>query len=95
MAKSLRDLLAYDGDDIEDVFCLRFTVTEERFGERTEVALTRGGEDTPVRADNREEYVRLYCDYYLNKSVKRKFDAFVKGFRKVQLLQQFSIMDRH
>ena len=31
-ARSLRDLLAYEGDDVDDVFCLNFTVGEDSFG---------------------------------------------------------------
>ena len=31
----------------------------------------------------REEYVEVYIDYYLNKSVKKQFEAFSIGFHRV------------
>ena len=33
--------------------------------------------------ENREEYVKLYCDHMLNKSVEPFFKAFHAGFHKV------------
>lgn len=44
----LRDLLAYDGPDMEDIFCLNFTVTEENYGEMKVVELKPGGENISV-----------------------------------------------
>ena len=41
------------------------------------------GERIVVTKDNREEYVKLYCDYILNKSVERMYHAFHAGFHKV------------
>jgi hypothetical protein len=82
----MRQLLEYDSDpvDFEDTFCLRFTVTEEFYGQRRETALNQGGADMAVTFDNREEYVKLYCDYFVNKAIKRQFDAFQAGFKKVR-----------
>lgn len=31
----------------------------------------------------RQEYVDLYIDYYLNKSVEKQFQAFATGFHRV------------
>jgi len=31
----------------------------------------------------REQYVEVYIDYYLNKSVKKQFEAFSVGFHRV------------
>ena len=36
--------------------------------------------------ENKKEYVQLYCDYVLNKSVASQFDGFYKGFHKVRFL---------
>lgn len=83
LAKGLRDLLAYDGNDVEDVFSLNFAVVEDVFGEPTTHELKPNGETIPVTNENREEYVKLYCDYVLNKSVERLYAAFHAGFHKV------------
>ena len=83
LAKGLRDLLAYEEDDIEDVFCLNFTVTEDVFGETQTKELKANGENIAVTKENRDEYVQLYIDYVLNKSIDRSYTAFHAGFHKV------------
>ena len=41
------------------------------------------GNNIPVTAENREEYVDLYVDWLCNESVKTQFNAFNKGFQRV------------
>jgi E3 ubiquitin-protein ligase HERC4 len=47
----------------------------------------------------RQEYVDLYVDFILNKSIAKHFDAFNKGFHKVcggrvlRLFQSHELMD--
>jgi len=82
LARGLQSLLDFDGD-VEAAFGFVFQMTYEVFGETRTVDLKPGGGDIPVTADNRQEYVDLYVDYVLNKSVKRQFDAFERGFKKV------------
>lgn len=82
-ARGLKDLLEYEGDDIEDVFCLDFAISETCFDVTKSVPLKEGGEQIPVTKANREEYVSLYCDYILNKSCKKQYEAFHQGFHKV------------
>ena len=36
-----------------------------------------------VRMFSRQQYVDLYLDYYLNKSVSKQFEAFAQGFHRV------------
>ena len=67
-AKSLQQLLDYKGEDVEDVFCLNFTISQSSFGEVIHVPLKPGGEDINVTSKNKMEYVKLYVDYVLNKS---------------------------
>ena len=83
LAKGLRQLMEYDGDDIEDVFCLNFAIVEDVFGSNVTKELKPNGENLAVTKENREEYVKLYCDYILNKSVDRSYQAFHAGFQKV------------
>jgi len=83
VAKSMKQLLEYEDDDFEDIFPLRFVVSEECFGEARESPLKKGGDKISVTKENRKEYVNLYCDYFVNESIKRQFNKFQSGFRKV------------
>ncbi|XP_049804341.1 probable E3 ubiquitin-protein ligase HERC4 isoform X1 [Schistocerca nitens] len=83
MAKSLQDLLDYEEPDIEDVFCLTFEITREVYGEVKNLPLKADGSNIPVTQQNKREYVDLYVDFILNKSVEKQFTAFNGGFHKV------------
>ncbi|XP_059098839.1 probable E3 ubiquitin-protein ligase HERC4 isoform X1 [Tigriopus californicus] len=80
IAKGLQDVLAYDKDDLEDVFCLNFALSEEHYGELKTLPLKSGGENIPVTQSNKKEYVDLHCQFVLNESIKKRFDAFKQGF---------------
>ena len=88
VAKSMKQLLEYEDDDFEDIFPLRFVVSEECFGEARESPLKKGGDKISVTKENRKEYVNLYCDYFVNESIKRQFNKFQSGFRKVEDLSR-------
>lgn len=45
--------------------------------------LKENGENIPVTFENKAEYVDLYVDFLLNKSVENQFNAFNQGFQKV------------
>ena len=62
---------------------LTFEVTRSSFGELVTEELKEGGAETSVTNDNREEFVHLWIDYMLCKSVAEPFNAFARGFRKV------------
>jgi len=49
------------------------------------VELIDGGKDVLVTNDNRQEFVELYVDNILNKSVEKQFEAFRKGFYQVSV----------
>lgn len=83
VANSMTSLLNYDDDDLEDVFDLTFEITREVFGEVKTIALKDGGDKIRVTKDNRKEFVDLYVDYVLNKSIEKEFDSFNTGFMKV------------
>eukprot|EP00026_Physarum_polycephalum_P001014 Phypoly_transcript_01015.p1 GENE.Phypoly_transcript_01015~~Phypoly_transcript_01015.p1 ORF type:complete len:708 (+),score=135.75 Phypoly_transcript_01015:84-2207(+) len=80
---SLQKLLAYEGNDVEDVFGLNFQVAYEVYGEAKTFDLKPGGGDIAVTHENKKEYVDLYVQYLLGGSVSRQFDAFIAGFRTV------------
>ncbi|XP_072439989.1 probable E3 ubiquitin-protein ligase HERC3 [Chiloscyllium punctatum] len=83
---SLQEVLDYEHDDIEEMLCLDFTVSEETTeGSRVRQELIPDGINTPVQKHNRKQYVDAYVDYKLNISVKKHFEAFSQGFRKSAL----------
>ena len=61
---SLRDL---DTDELAQLN-LDFTVDECNFGKRRKVTLMLGGDDVSVTKGNLEVFLRLYAEYYLNRS---------------------------
>ncbi|XP_075971785.1 HECT and RLD domain containing E3 ubiquitin ligase 4 isoform X2 [Anticarsia gemmatalis] len=83
LANSLKSLLDYADEDVEDVFSLCFAVNTEVFGEIHVHSLKENGENLPVTHENKQEYVELYVDFLLNKSVENQFKAFNQGFQKV------------
>ncbi|KAL4443784.1 hypothetical protein ABPG75_011521 [Micractinium tetrahymenae] len=81
LGRSLRQLLQYEGPgSVEDVFCQTFTVEVPGFGDTRVVPLREGGADIPVTEENRREFVELYVDFWLNRSIHSQFEAFAKGF---------------
>ena len=80
LAKGLKALLDDTSDSVEDVYSRQFTVDVERYGEREVVELKPGGADIALTSANRHEYVALYTDYVLSRSIDKQFTAFKKGF---------------
>jgi len=83
LAKGLRQLLDYQGDDLEDIYDSTFEITKEVFGKRISYNLKPGGDKVMLTSANRREYVSLYVDFMLNKSVQKQFEAFSRGFHSV------------
>jgi ubiquitin-protein ligase E3 A len=79
----LHQLLEYDGDDVEDVFCLNFEVTWMDLGNERRVELKPNGGDIAVTSDNKEEYVLLYVKWRLVDSVQKQYEQFEKGVMQV------------
>ncbi|XP_013421867.1 probable E3 ubiquitin-protein ligase HECTD2 [Lingula anatina] len=82
LAKGLKELLEYEGD-VEDDFCMTFQVSLTEFGHTRTHSLKPNGEKIPVTNKNRKEYVQLYVDWILNKSIYSQFQAFYHGFHSV------------
>ncbi|XP_063314711.1 probable E3 ubiquitin-protein ligase HERC3 isoform X1 [Pelobates fuscus] len=81
--RSLQQLLVYPGDDIEETFCLNFTICRESYGLTETKLLVPGGDQITVKKDNREEFVNAYVNYVFNQSVQEWYEAFSTGFLKV------------
>ncbi|XP_026866327.2 probable E3 ubiquitin-protein ligase HERC4 isoform X1 [Electrophorus electricus] len=83
VGRSLQQLLDYSENDVEDTFCLNFTITVENFGATEVLELVPNGMNISVNNHNRQDFVNAYVDYIFNKSVAPLFNAFYAGFHKV------------
>ncbi|KAM9849285.1 ubiquitin-protein ligase E3A [Aulostomus maculatus] len=81
--QSLKELLDYSGN-VEEDMALSFQISHtDLFGNPISYDLKERGEHFSVTKENRQEFVDLYAEYILNKSVERQFRAFKKGFLMV------------
>ncbi|XP_072112577.1 probable E3 ubiquitin-protein ligase HERC4 [Mobula birostris] len=84
LGRNLQELLNYEGDDIEEVFGLNFTVRVEMpDGSIIERELVPNGKNITVQNQNRKLFVNEYVDYVFNTSVEKNFQAFSRGFHSV------------
>ena len=61
-------------------------VSHSVYGKPTSVELVADGKNILVTNENRDQFVELYVDNILNKSIENQFDAFKKGFYQVSSL---------
>ena len=83
IAQGLQSILDFEDtrNSFEKKFMLNFAVSYiDMFGNLRTVCLKKDGDKIPVTMENRQEYVDLYVDWLLNKSIANQFDAFKKGF---------------
>lgn len=80
LARGFRQLLDYEGEDVETTFCRDFVATVDKYGAVEQIPLCPGGERRPVTKSNRREYVDLYVRYLLDTAVSRQFEPFKRGF---------------
>ncbi|XP_035724686.1 ubiquitin-protein ligase E3A-like isoform X1 [Vespa mandarinia] len=82
--RTLTELMAYTEDDMSDTFMQTFRVGyKDVFGSISFHDLRENGDETYVTQENKKEFVDLYADFLLNKSVERQFKAFRRGFQMV------------
>jgi hypothetical protein len=81
--QSLVALRDYELNDIESAFSLTFSIPWEVWGEVRYLDLKENGADILVTIDNRQAYIDLYVNWYLNKSIEKQFRLFEAGFKKV------------
>uniref|UniRef100_A0A672LZG5 HECT-type E3 ubiquitin transferase n=1 Tax=Sinocyclocheilus grahami TaxID=75366 RepID=A0A672LZG5_SINGR len=70
-------------DDLQQIMPVCTQVFQEELGVVKSYNLKPGGDKIPVTNLNRKEYVQLYIDFLLNKSIYRQFAAFYHGFHSV------------
>lgn len=62
---------------------LTFSTSYDNFGYEQVVEFVECGQTVAVTDQNKQEFVRLYADWFLNVSVEAQFRPFYKGFYKV------------
>ncbi|XP_068148896.1 LOW QUALITY PROTEIN: ubiquitin-protein ligase E3A [Drosophila tropicalis] len=82
--KSLKSMLDYQGQDMEEVFDQTFRISYSNvFGEMVEHDLVPNGKELAVGQHNKKLFVNLYADFLLNTNIKQQFNSFRKGFEMV------------
>ncbi|XP_047989880.1 ubiquitin-protein ligase E3A [Leguminivora glycinivorella] len=77
----LKDMLEYNDDDLEEVYYQTFRICHrDVFGNVIFHDLKEDADNIFVTQGNKKEFVDLYADYLLNKSVEVQFRAFRRGF---------------
>jgi E3 ubiquitin-protein ligase HECTD2 len=82
LARNLQQILDYEGNIVDDIGAV-FQVDSVAFGKVQHFPLVPGGAKRIVNKKNREEYVDLYVDFLLDRSVRRQFEPFARGFFNV------------
>ncbi|CAG4940317.1 unnamed protein product [Colias eurytheme] len=91
----LKDMLEYTGDDLEEAYYQTFRICyRDVFGNNIFHDLKEDGDSIFVTQDNKQEFVELYADFLLNKSVESQFKAFRRGFIMVTDESQLSTLFR-
>lgn len=82
--RTLKELMEYTGDDMPETFMQTFRVAyKDVFGSISFHDLKENGDEIFVTQENKKEFVDLYADFLLNKSVESQFKAFRRGFQMV------------
>lgn len=83
VANSLKSMLNFDDDPakFQESFMVNFEVSSpDMFGNECKHELKENGKSVVVTMENRQEFVDLYTDWILAKSIHKKFKAFKQGF---------------
>ena len=91
LSSGLEQLLNWSGNDVQQIFMRTFQIDIESFGVIECYDLVENGGTIWVTETNREEFVRLYIDFYVNKSIEKQFKSFQRGFFKVCSSQALSL----
>lgn len=74
-----------------DQMGLTFSISYDNFGAEEIIELKDGGKDIELTRENRDEFVALYVDWYLNKSIEPQFTPFYNGFYKVMSKESMQV----
>jgi hypothetical protein len=80
LGKGLRQLLEWEQDDVEDIFCRSYEISYPTLGNIVAtIPLIPNGEDVAVTNDNREKFVDDYCRHVMYKWVREPLLAIRRG----------------
>jgi E3 ubiquitin-protein ligase HECTD2 len=82
LARNLQQILDYQGNIAEDIGVV-FSVDSVAYGAVQHYPLVPGGDHRVVSKKTREEYVDLYIEHVLEKSIRKQFEPFARGFFNV------------
>jgi E3 ubiquitin-protein ligase HECTD2 len=82
LARNLQYVLDYEGNITEDIG-LVFQIDSNTYGKVQHTTLVPNGDNRVVNKKNREEYVDLYVEHVLDKSIRKQFEPFARGFFNV------------
>jgi ubiquitin-protein ligase E3 A len=83
MAANMQQVYDYreEGNNVEDLG-LVFAITDDYFGQASNLPFFDGGEDTPVKNDDIDRYMEYRINFVLGWSVQAQYEAFERGFLK-------------
>lgn len=88
-------MLQDDESDMEDVYMQSFEISyKDVFDNVLSHELKENGAQIMVTQDNKQEFVDMYADFLLNKSVEKQFRAFRKGFQMVMAESPLNMLFR-
>lgn len=80
-------------ENLEEVLGASFEIEVENFGNRETVELKEGGKDILISQSNKDEYIKLYIEWFFDKSISRFYQAFHLGFYRVCDINILKIID--
>lgn len=83
LASGLRQLLEYDGDDVEDVFCRDYEISMDVFGQGVVTVPLMKEPVVSVTNENREAYVHDYCTHFMYTAQREQMLAIRRGMWSV------------
>ena len=77
LVQGFDQMLAYEGDDMEEVFGMNFVVTYSAFDRVVEVPLIENGENILINKTNRKDYVERYLHWFFIESVEKQYEVII------------------
>ncbi|KAG2179772.1 hypothetical protein INT43_003555 [Umbelopsis isabellina] len=79
LGKGLRQLLEWENDDVEDIFCRSYEISYRMMDKVVSIPLIPDGENTPVTNENRKQFVDDYCRHFMYTWVREPILAIRRG----------------
>ena len=78
---NLNSILKENNPKLEEELDMNFTVVDDKFGEKIIIPLKQDGDKIMVNNENKEEYVKLYINWFFNKSIEEYFNKYINPGR--------------